>query len=160
MTAAEGSQGTQGSGATGARTGTQRVRVLVYSDDRTTREAVRVAVGRRPSRDVEVESWLECATADAVLAAAMTGEHDILVLDGEATPYGGLGLCRELKHSIYECPPVIVLTARAQDAWLASWSYADAAVPQPLDPMAMAGAVARLARGSETVDAGSDVAAR
>lgn len=55
---------------------------------------------------------------------------------------------------------MIVLTARAQDAWLASWSYADAAVPQPLDPMAMAGAVARLARGSETVDAGSDVAAR
>lgn len=78
------------------------------------------------------------------------------MLDGEATPYGGLGLCRELKHSIYQCPPVIVLTARAQDAWLASWSYADAAVPQPLDPMAMADAIAQLARRGEAVGAGPD----
>lgn len=124
-----------------------RVRVLLYSDDVTTREAVRLAVGRRPSRDVEVESWHECATADAVLLAAGTGDHDLLVLDGEATPYGGLGLCRELKHTVYECPPVIVLTGRPQDAWLASWSYADHAVPHPIDPLAMADAVARLARG-------------
>lgn len=137
----------------GRRAGTHRVRVLLYSDDVTTRETVRLAVGRRPSRDVEVESWHECATPDAVLLAAGTGDHDLLVLDGEATPYGGLGLCRELKHSIYECPPVIVLTGRPQDAWLASWSYADHAVPHPIDPLVMADAVARLGRKRVT-DAG------
>lgn len=134
-----------------------RVNVLLYSDDVSTRDAVRLAVGRRPARDVEVESWHECATSDAVVAAASSGGFDLLVLDGEATPYGGLGLCRELKHSIYECPPVIVLTGRPQDAWLASWSYADAAVPHPVDPAAMADAVARVARRRDEA-AGSDAA--
>lgn len=126
------------------------VSILLYSSDVATRDAVPMAVGRRPSRDVQVESWHECATSDAVVAAAAGGRYDILVLDGEATPYGGLGLCRELKHSIYECPPVIVLTGRPQDAWLASWSYADYAVSHPLDPLAMAGAVASVARGLYT----------
>lgn len=166
MTAAErpgaaahsGSPSHGGARTAGARSvhGVHRVRVLLYSDDVTTREAVRLAVGRRPSRDVEVESWHECATSDAVLLAAGTGDYDLFVLDGEAAPYGGLGLCRELKHSIYECPPVIVLTGRPQDAWLASWSYADHAVPHPIDPMVMADAVARLGRGRVTDAAGSD----
>ena len=37
-------------------------------------------------------------------------------------------------------------TGRPQDAWLATWSRADAAVPHPLDPGALAEAVAGLAR--------------
>jgi hypothetical protein len=41
---------------------------------------------------------------------------------------------------------VLLLTGRAQDAWLAAWSRADAAVPQPLDPVAVAEALAGLAR--------------
>ncbi len=136
-------------GATSRRSSApaHRVSILLYSDDVTTRNAVRLAVGRRPSRDVQVESWHECATSDAVLDALRGTRFDLLVLDGEAAPYGGLGLCRELKHSIYECPPVIVLTGRPQDAWLASWSYADYAVPHPIDPLAMADAVAKVARG-------------
>lgn len=122
------------------------VRVLLFSDDRTVRDAVRLAVGRRPARDVEVSAWLECATAPAVTEAVRTGRVDLLVLDGEAAPLGGLGLCRQLKHEIYDCPPVIVLTGRPQDAWLASWSYADHAVPQPIDALTMARAVAEVAR--------------
>jgi len=39
---------------------------------------------------------------------------------------------------------VLVLTGRPQDAWLASWSNADAAVSRPLDPIDLQGAVARL----------------
>ena len=31
-----------------------RISALLYSDDSSTRDAVRVAVGRRPARDVEV----------------------------------------------------------------------------------------------------------
>lgn len=150
MTAADSSQATPGGAAgrsaAGGRAVDHRVRVLVYSDDVTTREAVKMAVGRRPSRDVEVESWVECATADAVFAAAAEGGLDVFVLDGEAVPYGGLGVCRELKFSVYQCPPVIVLTGRPQDGWLASWSYADHAVPHPVDPLAMADAVAKMAR--------------
>lgn len=127
--------------------GVRSVRVLLFSDDRTVRDAVRLAVGRRPARDVEVSSWLECATAPAVTKAVRAGQVDLLVLDGEAAPLGGLGLCRQLKHEVSDCPPVIVLTGRPQDAWLASWSYADHAVPQPIDALSMANAVADVARG-------------
>jgi DNA-binding response OmpR family regulator len=95
---------------------------------------------------VEVTSWRECATAPAVIEAAESGAFDLLVLDGEAAPVGGLGLCRQLKNEIFECPPVLVLTGRPQDGWLAAWSQADLAVPHPLDPIALAAAVAELAR--------------
>ena len=129
--------------------------VLLYSDDIATRDAVRIAVGRRPARDVEVTTWLECATAAAVIEAVETGAFDLLVLDGEAAPVGGLGLCRQLKSEIFNCPPVLVLTGRPQDGWLAAWSQAELAVPHPLDPIAVAGAVAELGRtvGAPTTSA-------
>ena len=123
-----------------------QISVLLYSDDRTTRDAVRVDVGRRPARDVEVVQWRECATAPAVIEAVETGDYDVLILDGEAAPTGGLGLCRQLKNEIYACPPVLVLIGRPQDGWLATWSQADLALPHPLDPIALAEAVAELGR--------------
>jgi DNA-binding response OmpR family regulator len=123
-----------------------RVSVLLYSDDITTRDAVRAAAGRRPARDVEIVSWHECATPEAVIEAMDAGGHDVVVLDGEASPAGGLGLCRQLKNEIFNCPPVLVLTGRPQDGWLAGWSLADAAVSHPLDPIEVAEAIAGLAR--------------
>lgn len=124
----------------------RQLSVLLYSDDVTVRDAVRVGVGRRPARDVEVVQWHECATHQAVVDAADAGGFDLFILDGEATPLGGMGLCRQLKNEIFECPPVLVLTGRVQDGWIASWSQADAVVPQPLDPVALAAAVAELGR--------------
>jgi DNA-binding response OmpR family regulator len=123
-----------------------QVSVLLYSDDITTRDAVRAAVGRRPARDVEVVRWHECATAPAVVTAVEQSRFDILILDGEAAKAGGLGLSRQLKNEIFSCPPIIVLTGRPQDSWLAAWSQADLAVPHPLDPIALTNAVATLAR--------------
>ena len=122
--------------------------VLLYSDDIATRDAVRVGVGRRPARDVEIASWRECATADAVIEAVDAGGYDLLLLDGEAAPTGGMGLCRQLKSEIADCPPVIVLTGRPQDAWLASWSLADAAVPHPIDPLTLGSTMASVARST------------
>ena len=120
--------------------------VLLYSDDVDTRSAVKLAVGRRPAADLPVVEWTECATRAAATAAADSGRMDLLILDGEAAPAGGMGLCKQFKEEIYRCPPVLVLTGRPQDAWLATWSLADAAVPHPLDPVAVAEAVADLAR--------------
>jgi DNA-binding LytR/AlgR family response regulator len=120
--------------------------VLVYSDDRTTREKVRAAIGRRPAADLPRVEFLECATAPYVIKALDARQADVVVLDGEAVPTGGLGLARQLKDEIYKCPPVLVLIGRPQDAWLATWSRAEAAVPHPLDPVAVATAVARLMR--------------
>lgn len=123
-----------------------RLRVLVYSDNVDTRSAVRMAVGRRPASDVPRVEWLECATSAAVVSAMDHREVDLAILDGEASPIGGLGLCRQLKNEIYRCPPILVLLGRPQDSWLAAWSLADNAVLHPLDPAAVAKAVAELAR--------------
>jgi CheY-like chemotaxis protein len=120
--------------------------ILVYSDDRTTREKVRLAVGRRPAAGLPRVDFYECATQPAVLKALGAGGIDVVVLDGEAAPSGGLGLARQIKDEVYRCPPVLVLIGRAQDAWLATWSRAEAAVPHPLDPVAVATAVAGLMR--------------
>jgi DNA-binding response OmpR family regulator len=121
-------------------------RILLYSDDVSVREQVRLAVGRRlraGSPDIE---WHEVATADAVVTAADTQGWDLLVLDGEADKAGGMGLCRQLKNEIFRCPPILVLIGRPQDGWLATWSKADGVVSHPLDPMAVADAVAALMR--------------
>lgn len=123
-----------------------RLRVLLYSDDVDTRAAVRRAIGRRPAPDLPLIEWTECATPAAVISHMDAGDVDVAILDGEAAPYGGMGLCRQLKSEIYRCPPVLVLIGRPQDAWLGAWSLTDAAVPFPLDPIALADAVADLAR--------------
>ena len=120
--------------------------VLVYSDDITTRERIRLAVGRRPSLDVPAIEYVECATQRAVVKTVDAGGIDGLVLDGEAVPTGGMGICRQLKDEIYNCPPVLILTGRRDDAWLASWSRADAVVPHPIDGVALAPSVADLMR--------------
>jgi DNA-binding response OmpR family regulator len=120
--------------------------VLVYSDDVSTRERIRLAVGRRPAVDLPRVEYLECATHRAVVQAADRGGIDVLVLDGEAVPTGGMGICRQLKDEIYNCPPVLILTGRRDDAWLAAWSRADAAVPHPINGVSLAPAVADLMR--------------
>ncbi|MFJ3230224.1 hypothetical protein [Streptomyces sp. NPDC086787] len=120
--------------------------VLVYSDDSNTREQVRLATGRRPAADVPLVEFLECATPAAVVAELDKGGIDVCVLDGEAVPMGGMGLCRQIKDEVFHCPPVLLLIARPQDAWLATWSRADAAVTLPVDPVEFAGALASLLR--------------
>lgn len=128
------------------RDGQKPLRVLLYSDDSDTRAEVRLAVGRRPAADLPEVEWVECATHPAVVSHADDGGFDLFVLDGEAVPAGGMGICRQLKNEIFQCPPILVLTGRPQDAWLATWSQADAVVPHPLDPISLARAVGDLAR--------------
>jgi DNA-binding response OmpR family regulator len=121
--------------------------VLVYSDDANTRAQVRMAIGRRPAADLPRVEYVECATGPGVFAHLDRGGIDVAVLDAEAQPEGGLGIARQAKDEIYDCPPLLAIIARRDDGWLATWSRADAVVSQPLDPMALARAVADLARG-------------
>ena len=120
--------------------------VLVYSDDANTREQVRLAAGRRPAADLPPIEYLECATLPAVLKALEEGGVDVCVLDGEAAPAGGMGVCRQIKDEIFDCPPVLLLIGRPHDAWLATWSRAEAAVPHPVDPAELSTALASLLR--------------
>jgi len=120
--------------------------LLVYSDDVDTRDRVKLAIGRRPAPDVPFVKWLECATGAAVISALDRGGVDVAILDGEAAPVGGMGIARQAKDEIFQCPPIVVLTGREADAWLAAWSRAEAAVPQPIDPILLASTVADLMR--------------
>lgn len=114
-------------------------RILIYSDDRNVRENVRFAVGSAThGRPVE---WTETATHAAVQDQLDNTTFDLVILDGEAAKVGGMGICRQMKHELYKCPPILLLVGRPGDAWLATWSEADAAVSHPLDPFVVRAAV-------------------
>ena len=119
-------------------TRTAPLKVLVYSDDVNTRQQVILALGRRPHPDLPELEYVEVATEPVVIQNMDAGGIDLAILDGEAVPAGGMGIAKQLKDEIYQCPPVLVLTGRPQDAWLATWSRAEAAVPHPLDPIQLA----------------------
>jgi DNA-binding response OmpR family regulator len=119
--------------------------VLLYSSNRRTREDVRLALGRKVARDLPPVRVEEVATQPAVLTAMDRGGVDLAILDGEAVP-GGMGLCRQLKDEIRRCPPLLVLTGRPDDAWLATWSRADGVVGHPVDPVRLPAVVAQLLR--------------
>ncbi len=122
------------------------LKVLVYSDDVTTRQQVILALGRRPHPDLPEVTYVEVATEPVVIQNMDAGGIDLAVLDGEAVPAGGMGIAKQLKDEIYRCPPILVLTGRPQDAWLATWSRAEAAVPHPIDPIQLSEAVVGLLR--------------
>ena len=123
------------------------LRVLVYSDDRDVRAAVLSALGTRPHPDLPPFDYVECATEPVVFQHLDEGKIDLVILDGEAVPAGGLGIARQMKDEIFQAPPVLVLTGRPQDAWLATWSRAEAALPHPIEPIRLAEVVIDLARG-------------
>jgi len=123
-----------------------RLKILVYSDDADTRDQVILALGRRPHPDLPEAEYVEVATEPVVLQQMDSGTVDLAILDGEAVPAGGMGIAKQLKDEIYRCPPLLVLTGRPQDAWLATWSRAEAAVPHPIDPIRLAEAVVGLLR--------------
>jgi len=131
-----------------AQTQARPFRVLLYSDDAPVREAVRLAVGRRVARDLPPVEWVEVATPAMVVRETEAGGYDLLVLDGEARKNGCVALARQLKDEVYQCPPVLLLTGRPADAWLAGWSGAEAVVTRPLDPVVVHEAVAGVLRGA------------
>ncbi|MGV0779859.1 Rv3143 family two-component system response regulator [Mycolicibacterium sp. XJ775] len=122
------------------------LRLLVYSDNPRTREQVRLALGKRVHPELPELEYVEIATAPIVVAQMDAGGIDLAILDGEATPAGGMGVAKQLKDEVANCPPILVLTGRPDDAWLASWSQAEAAVPHPIDPIRLGDAVVSLLR--------------
>ena len=123
-----------------------KLRVLVYSDDSDVRQQVILGLGRRIHPDFPELEYLEVATEPVVWQLLDAGGIDLAILDGEATPAGGMGIARQMKDEIYQSPPALVLVGRPQDNWLATWSRADAAVSHPLDPIELGEAVVRLLR--------------
>jgi DNA-binding response OmpR family regulator len=122
------------------------MKVVVYSHDADTRARIRLAIGRRPAPDVPDAEVIEVATQPALIRLLDKGGTEVMVLDGEAQPAGGMGICRQAKDEVYDCPPVLLIIGRPDDGWLATWSRADAVVSHPIDPKALAQALAGLMR--------------
>jgi DNA-binding response OmpR family regulator len=119
--------------------------VLLYSDDAAVRERMRLAIGTHPAADLTVR-FVEAATQGEVIRLVDGTDIDLLVLDGEAAPAGGLGIARQLKDEIDDCPPTCVVIARAADRWLAAYARVDATLMHPLDPMTTGQTVAEMLR--------------
>ena len=126
-------------------------RVVIYSDDSSVRAAVKAALGSKLASDLPVETT-EFATADALRQYIDQKDTkgqvraDLFILDGEAAPEGGLGVARQLKDEVFNCPPSIVLIARQSDSWLAAWSRAEASLQHPVDAFALAKTATELLR--------------
>ena len=133
------------------------MKVVVYSHDADTRAAIRLAIGTRPAPDVPEAEIIEVATQPALVRLLDAGGIEVMVLDGEAQPAGGMGISRQAKDEIYNCPPVLLIIGRPDDRWLATWSKADAVISHPIDPVALARELAALmrARAAEPVNPAS-----
>ncbi|HEX2893544.1 MAG TPA: hypothetical protein VHO29_06025 [Marmoricola sp.] len=127
-------------------TNSPKLRVLVYSDDSDVRQQVILGLGKRIHPDLPELEYVEVATEPVVWQQLDAGGIDLAILDGEATPAGGMGIARQMKDEVYQAPPALVLVGRPQDNWLATWSRADGAVSHPLDPIELGEAVLRLLR--------------
>lgn len=115
--------------------------VLVYSDDITVRRKVIQGIGTRPDSALPPLEFVEVATGPMVIERLAAAGIDLAILDGEATPFGGMGVAKQVKDELKAPPPIVVLTGRPQDNWLASWSRAEAVVPRPIDPMRLTATV-------------------
>lgn len=120
--------------------------VLVYSSNPAVREQVRLALGRRPAKGLEL-SYVEAATDVEVVDACERGGVELAILDGEAAPVGGMGLCRQLRAELLVAPLMLLIVGRRDDAWLATWAQADAVVAHPVDPIQLTEAVTDLLLG-------------
>jgi len=119
--------------------------VLLYSDDSAVRDQIRLAIGVRPAADLAVE-FVDAATWEDCRNLLDKYEIDLMVLDGEATPAGGLGIARQVKDEYATPPPVCVVIARAADRWLAAYAQVDQTLIAPLDPVTTGQTIATMLR--------------
>ena len=140
-----------------ASTAQKKKQIAIYSDDSSVRAAVILALGNRIAEDLPEHEIHEFATGAALRqyidrkSQDGTFKIDLFILDGEATPEGGLGVARQLKDEVFNCPPVLAITGRKEDAWLAAWSKAEASVIHPIDPFTIAAKCAALLKSDSAL---------
>ena len=109
--------------------------LLVSSGPRVTAQVTTALLG-------EDVTYMEVRTPQRALAVlAEDPSYDVLVADCDTHPTGGFYLSREVRIRVAagaQLPPVILLVAREQDAYLARWAEADAWVTKPVDPFDLA----------------------
>ena len=94
------------------------------------------SVERRLGRELRFRA---AANGRLALTAALRDRPDIVIADELASRMGAFALARSLRDDADPFTGVIiVLLERKHDAWLASWSGADAWYVKPADPFAVA----------------------
>ena len=119
--------------------------VLLYSDDAAVRDKIRLAIGTRPAADLKIE-FVDAATWEECRRLLDEYEIDLMVLDGEAAPAGGIGIARQTKDEYADPPPTCVVIARAADRWLAAYAQVDGTLVYPLDPVTTGQTIAGMLR--------------
>ena len=119
--------------------------VLLYSDDLQVRDRIRQAIGPRPAADLAIE-FVDASTWEECRRLLDDYEIDLMILDGEAAPAGGLGIARQTKDEYADPPPTCVVIARAADRWLAAFAQVDATLTYPLDPVTTGQTIAGMLR--------------
>jgi hypothetical protein len=119
--------------------------VMLYSDDPAVRDRIRLAIGPRPAADLAIE-FVDASTWEDCRDLLDTYEIDLMVLDGEASPAGGLGIARQTKDEYADPPPTCVAIARAADRWLAAFAQVDGTLLYPLDPVTTGQTIAGMLR--------------
>ncbi|MGN9808775.1 hypothetical protein ACTMSW_05375 [Micromonospora sp. BQ11] len=119
--------------------------VLLYSDDPQVRDRMRLAVGTRPAPGLLIE-FVDASTYAECVRLVDDYEIHLMLLDGEASPGGGIGIARQIKDDRDDAPPTCVVIARAADRWLAAYAEVDATLVHPLDPVTTGTTVAELLR--------------
>ena len=136
----------------GRITDMQKLILALYSDDSTVRSSVIASLGKQLDKDLPLHEIKEFATADALrLYVDSKKQVDLFILDAEAVPEGGMGVCRQLKDEVFNCPPVLLITARTSDNWLATWSRAEATVMHPIGPFTIAAKCAGLLKSNSAL---------
>ncbi|WP_250030386.1 hypothetical protein [Paractinoplanes maris] len=119
--------------------------VLLYSNNPAVRDRIRLAIGTRPAADLQVE-FADASTWEDCRDLLDKYDIDLMVLDGEASPAGGMGIARQTKDEYATPPPVCVVLARAADRWLAAFAQVDQTLIMPLDPVTTGQTVAAMLR--------------
>jgi DNA-binding response OmpR family regulator len=119
--------------------------VLLYSDDLAVRDRIRMAIGPRPAADLAIE-FVDASTWEECRLVLDKYEVDLMILDGEAAPAGGMGVARQTKDEYADPPPTCVVLARAADRWLAAFAQVDGTLQYPLDPVTTGQTVAAMLR--------------
>lgn len=111
------------------------VDVLIYSADSAKRQAVIEGCGIRPGKDSPKLNWIEAATSAGALMKISEQKPSVVVLDADTPKVGGMAVAQDIINELDVQPVIMLLIARPQDQWLATWSGAGFTVLAPYDPL-------------------------
>ena len=119
--------------------------LLVYSHRPEVRERIMTAIGRRPAPDVGRVDYLECSAVHEVMMATQAQLADVLILDGEAQPTGGIGISRQIHQEAAVDPAGGDRGAAGRRPLAGHLGRADEILVHPLDPVTAADSIAEAA---------------